>query len=32
RVNFLCNLGKGDPARLFAKLPRLPFDQACRIE
>lgn len=32
RVNFLCNLGRGDPSRLFAKLPRLPFDQACRIE
>nr|WP_315596880.1 malonic semialdehyde reductase [uncultured Cupriavidus sp.] len=32
RVNFLCNLGQGDPSRLFGKLPRLPFDQACRIE
>lgn len=32
RVNFLCNLGRGDPSRLFGKLPRLPFDQACRIE
>ncbi|CAG2159571.1 malonic semialdehyde reductase [Cupriavidus numazuensis] len=32
RVNFLCNLGRGDPQRLFARLPRLPFGQACRIE
>ncbi len=32
RVNFLCNLGRGDPGRLFARLPRLPFEQACRIE
>lgn len=31
RVNFLCNLGKGDPERLFARLPRLDFGQACRI-
>ena len=31
RVNFLCNLGKGDPARLFPRLPRLDFTQACRI-
>ncbi|EHP39229.1 malonic semialdehyde reductase [Cupriavidus basilensis OR16] len=32
RVNFLCNLGRGDPARLFPRLPRLAFGQACRIE
>lgn len=31
RVNFLCNLGQGDPARLFGRLPRLPFDQACSV-
>ncbi|MBB1626437.1 malonic semialdehyde reductase [Achromobacter sp. UMC71] len=31
RVNFLCNLGKGDPDRLFPRLPRLDFAQACRI-
>jgi 3-hydroxypropanoate dehydrogenase len=31
RVNFLCNLGKGDPDKLFARLPRLDFAQACRI-
>lgn len=31
RSNFLCNLGHGDPARLFARNPRLAFDEACRI-
>lgn len=30
-VNFLCNLGYGDPANLFPRLPRLPFETACRI-
>jgi 3-hydroxypropanoate dehydrogenase len=29
--NFLCNLGHGDPAKLFARSPRLAFDDACRI-
>lgn len=32
RVNFLCNLGKGDHEQLFPRLPRLEFSQACRIE
>ena len=32
RTNFLCNLGRGDPAKLFARSPRLPFEEACRIE
>ena len=32
RTNFICNLGRGDPAKLFARSPRLPFDEACRIE
>jgi len=31
RTNFLCNLGHGDPAGLFPRLPRLDFDEACRI-
>ena len=31
RSNFLCNLGHGDPAKLFARSPRLAFDEACRI-
>ena len=32
RTNFLCNLGYGDHAKLFARLPRLAFDEACRVE
>jgi 3-hydroxypropanoate dehydrogenase len=32
RSNFLCNLGTGDPAKIFARSPRLAFDEACRIE
>lgn len=31
RVNFVCNLGHGDPAGLFPRSPRLAFDEACRI-
>ena len=31
RTNFLCNLGHGDPRKLFARSPRLSFEQACRI-
>ncbi|MGE0071798.1 MAG: malonic semialdehyde reductase [Thiomonas sp.] len=31
QVNFLCNLGYGDPQGLFPRSPRLGFDQACRI-
>ena len=31
KVNFLCNLGYGDPAGLFGRSPRLPFDDACKI-
>jgi 3-hydroxypropanoate dehydrogenase len=32
RTNFICNLGHGDPAKLFPRSPRLPFDEACRVE
>ena len=32
RSNFLVNLGKGDPASLLPRSPRLGFDEACRIE
>ena len=32
RTNFICNLGRGDRGRLFARSPRLPFEEACRIE
>lgn len=31
RVNFLCNLGYGDTSRLFGRLPRLAFEEACRV-
>ena len=31
RTNFLCNLGHGDPSKIFARLPRLSFEQACDI-
>lgn len=31
RSNFLVNLGYGDPAGLFPRLPRLGFDEAARI-
>jgi len=26
------NLGKGDPASIFPRSPRLGFDEACRID
>ncbi len=32
RTNFICNLGHGDRSKLFARSPRLPFEEACRIE
>jgi 3-hydroxypropanoate dehydrogenase len=31
RSNFLCNLGHGDPARLFPRRPRLDFEEACAL-
>ncbi|MCX2864343.1 malonic semialdehyde reductase [Paucibacter sp. PLA-PC-4] len=30
-VNFICCLGYGDPAGLFARHPRLSFDEACQV-
>ena len=32
KSNFLCNLGYGDPTKLRPRAPRLPFEEACRIE
>lgn len=32
KSNFVCTLGRGNPARLFARSPRLAFEDACRIE
>jgi 3-hydroxypropanoate dehydrogenase len=31
KTNFICALGTGDPAKVFARNPRLPFEQACRL-
>lgn len=31
KSNFLVNLGYGDPAQLKPRLPRLSFDEACKI-
>jgi len=31
RSNFLVNLGHGDPAKLFPRGPRLPFEEASRL-
>lgn len=31
KANFLCNIGYGDPDKLFDRLPRLDFDEACVI-
>ena len=32
KSNFLVNLGKGDPASIFPRSPRLSFDEAARID
>jgi 3-hydroxypropanoate dehydrogenase len=31
QVNFVCSLGYGDASQLHARLPRLDFEEACRI-
>jgi len=31
KANFLCNMGYGDPSKLFPRNPRLSFDEACRV-
>ena len=31
KSNFLCNIGYGDPSKLFPRSPRLGFDEACKI-
>jgi 3-hydroxypropanoate dehydrogenase len=31
KSNFLCNLGHGDASKVMAKLPRLEFDEACKL-
>jgi len=31
KSNFLCNLGRGDPAKVMPRNPRLTFEEMCRI-
>jgi len=31
KTSLLVNLGYGDPTKLHPRLPRLAFDEACRI-
>ena len=31
KSNFLCCLGYGDPSKIFFRLPRLDFDEVCKI-
>ena len=31
KSNMLCNIGRGNPAAIFERLPRLAFDDACDI-
>jgi 3-hydroxypropanoate dehydrogenase len=31
KSNFICNLGYGDKNKLFPRLPRLNFEEACKI-
>jgi 3-hydroxypropanoate dehydrogenase len=31
KSNFLCNLGYGDPAKLFPRGPRLEFEEVCKL-
>jgi 3-hydroxypropanoate dehydrogenase len=32
KSNFLCNLGHGDPAKLYPRNPRPTFGEACQVE
>jgi 3-hydroxypropanoate dehydrogenase len=32
KSNFLCNLGYGESSKLYSRLPRLRFDEACQID
>ena len=31
KTNFICTLGHGDPSKVFARNPRLDFDEACAL-
>jgi 3-hydroxypropanoate dehydrogenase len=31
KSNFICSLGHGDPAKVMQRLPRLEFDEVCKL-
>ncbi|HWW60456.1 MAG TPA: nitroreductase family protein, partial [Thermoanaerobaculia bacterium] len=31
KSNFLCNIGYGDRTKLYPRLPRLGFEEACTL-
>lgn len=31
RTNLICTLGQGDPSKVHPRLPRLSFDEVCRL-
>jgi 3-hydroxypropanoate dehydrogenase len=31
KANFLCNIGYGDRSKVYGRLPRLAFDEACEV-
>jgi 3-hydroxypropanoate dehydrogenase len=31
RSNFLCGLGRGDPAKLYPRSPRFAFEEVCTL-
>jgi 3-hydroxypropanoate dehydrogenase len=31
KTNFICTLGEGDPSKVFARSPRLSFEEACTL-
>ena len=31
KTNFICTLGQGNPAKVFARNPRLSFEEACSL-
>lgn len=31
KTNFLCNIGYGDPAKLFTRSPRFTFEESCTL-
>lgn len=31
KTNFICTLGRGNPAKVFARSPRLSFEEACTL-